>query len=90
MATTTEKTGSLKTWTHPKTGAARIYVNSESFDRGVKVYLEGGPSADTYQIRCFADFRIDRAYHEDVATKIVIEHFGDCDPLFVEMVEACR
>lgn len=36
----------LKSWVHPSTGEKRIYVNSPSYDRSIKIWIEDRTSAD--------------------------------------------
>ena len=60
----------LNTWTHPKTGQIRVYVNGAPFQSGAKLFVEridANEFGDDWHVVVVADWGMDRHQARDSA-----------------------
>ena len=69
----------LNTWTHPKTGQTRVYVNGAPFQSGVKLFVEridANEFGDDWHVVVVADWGMDRRQARDSAADAIEELVG--------------
>ena len=71
----------LKTWTHPRTGEQRIYINNAMYQNGSKMWVEkteANSFGDDWVVKCFVDWSMDTRKAKDEASNAIEEKFGRC------------